>query len=37
VRFDHLGLRLALLAVGCAVSIYLWRFLPTLRTVDETR
>jgi uncharacterized protein len=35
VRFDHTGLRLALLAIGCAVSIYLLRFLPTLRTVDK--
>ena len=35
VRFDHLGLRIGLLATGCAVSIYLWRYLPTLRTVDK--
>lgn len=35
VRFDHLGLRITLLAIGCAVSIYLWRYLPTLRTVDK--
>ena len=35
VRFDHLGLRIALLAIGCAVSIYLWRYLPTLRPVDK--
>lgn len=37
VRFDHLGLRIGLLATGCAVSIYLWRYLPTLRPVDKTQ
>ncbi|MET0980684.1 MAG: YbaN family protein [Telluria sp.] len=37
VRFDHLGLRIGLLATGCAVSIYLWRYLPTLRTVDKAQ
>ena len=35
LRFDHPGLRVALVAIGCAVSIYLWRFLPTLRTADK--
>ncbi|WP_313706097.1 YbaN family protein [Massilia sp.] len=33
IRFEHLGLRIALVAVGCSVSLYLWRYLPTLRTV----
>lgn len=36
LRFDHPGLRVALLAIGCAVSIYLLRFLPTLRRIDKT-
>lgn len=36
VRFDHLGLRIGLLATGCAVSLYLWRFLPTLRALDKS-
>jgi uncharacterized membrane protein YbaN (DUF454 family) len=35
VRFEHLGLRIGLLATGCAVSLYLWRFLPTLRTLHK--
>jgi uncharacterized membrane protein YbaN (DUF454 family) len=29
-RFDALALRLAMAAVGTAVSVYLWKFLPTL-------
>ncbi|HBZ05419.1 MULTISPECIES: YbaN family protein [Massilia] len=33
VRFEHLGLRIALLLIGCSVSLYVWRYLPTLRTV----
>ena len=37
VRFEHTGLRIALAAIGCAVSIYLWRFLPTLRTAGKAR
>ena len=37
VRFDHLGLRIGLLATGCAVSIYLCRYLPTLRPIDKTQ
>jgi uncharacterized membrane protein YbaN (DUF454 family) len=37
VRFEHTGLRILLFAVGCAVSIYLWRFLPTLRTAGKIR
>jgi uncharacterized membrane protein YbaN (DUF454 family) len=37
LRFEHTGLRILLLAIGCAVSIYLWRFLPTLRTAGKTR
>ena len=32
VRFEHLGLRLALVLIGASVSLYLWRYLPTLRT-----
>lgn len=35
VQFEHTGLRIFMLASGCAVSIYLWRFLPTLRRVDK--
>lgn len=35
LRFEHLGLRIALLATGCGVSIYLWCFLPTLRTANK--
>jgi uncharacterized membrane protein YbaN (DUF454 family) len=31
MRFDRPGLRLLLVATGCAVSIYLCWFLPTLR------
>ena len=34
LRFDHWGLQLALLACGAGVSIYMWRFLPTLRPVS---
>jgi uncharacterized protein len=37
LRFEHTGLRILLLAIGCAVSIYLWRFLPTLRTAGKAR
>ena len=33
VRFEHLGLRITLVLVGCSVSLYLWRYLPTLRSV----
>ena len=33
VRFEHLGLRIALVLVGCSVSLYLWRYLPTLRSI----
>ncbi len=33
LRFEHLGLRIALAVIGCSVSLYLWRYLPTLRTV----
>ena len=32
VRFEHLGLRVALVLIGASVSLYLWRYLPTLRT-----
>ena len=34
-RFTASVLSIALLATGCGVSMYLWRFLPTLRTVDK--
>ena len=37
LRFEHTGLRILLLAIGCAVSIYLLRFLPTLRTAGKAR
>ena len=37
LRFDHLGLRIGLFATGCAVSLYLWRFLPTLPTLPTLR
>ena len=37
VHFQQTGLRILLLAIGCAVSIYLWRFLPTLRTAGKAR
>ena len=33
MRFENLGLRIALVLIGCSVSLYLWRYLPTLRTV----
>ena len=33
IRFEHPGLRIALVLVGCSVSFYLWRYLPTLRSV----
>ncbi|XYJ11308.1 YbaN family protein [Telluria sp. B2] len=33
IRFEHLGLRIALVLIGCSVSFYLWRYLPTLRSV----
>jgi len=32
LRFEHLGLRVALVLIGASVSLYLWRYLPTLRT-----
>lgn len=35
LRFEHLGLRIALLATGCAVSVYLCCFLPTLGRVGK--
>ena len=35
VRFEHLGLRIALVLIGCSVSLYLWRYLPTLRRVGR--
>jgi uncharacterized membrane protein YbaN (DUF454 family) len=31
MRFDSIALRLALAATGIAVTIYLWKFLPTLQ------
>lgn len=31
LRFEHLGLRVALVLIGASVSLYLWRYLPTLR------
>ena len=31
-RVDHLGLQALLLATGIAVSTYMWRYQPTLRT-----
>lgn len=36
MRFDHPGLRLLLVTIGCAVSIYLCWFLPTLRPNAKT-
>ena len=33
IRFEHFGLRIALVLVGCSVSLYLWRYLPTLRSL----
>jgi len=33
IRFEHLGLRIALVLVACSVSLYLWRYLPTLRSL----
>lgn len=35
LRFEHLGLRIALLATGCAVTVYLCCFLPTLRRAGK--
>lgn len=35
LRFEHLGLRIALVVIGGSVSLYLWRYLPTLRRVGR--
>jgi uncharacterized membrane protein YbaN (DUF454 family) len=36
-HFDIIALRLALAAIGAAVTVYLWKFLPTLPAGVKTR